>query len=160
MDELLLKISHMQRVLTIVGQQKIKDHKCWFCERAAGSNATGEVGLLNQLKVTIEQSSADAMRSIQIQMADTLTGRPLVEVSGAVRQGGDALEVFRKAFAGVFVDGFLSHSSTIQTVEDARHTLFQTMCAFCIVNAVIVSPLTLWHARQSKAKFPTAVPAG
>ena len=42
------KISHMQRVLTIVGQRKIKEHSCTFCKVVVGNNATGEIGFLDE----------------------------------------------------------------------------------------------------------------
>merc|ERR1719456_1320282 len=73
MDDVLMKISHMQRVLTIVGQRKIKEHSCLFCKLAVGNNATNEIGLLTELKLEIQRSSADAMRQIQVMVQTTLT---------------------------------------------------------------------------------------
>merc|ERR1740123_1401138 len=51
MDTLLMKIGHMRRVLTLVGQHKVKEHSCWFCTRAVGSDDTRELGLLKELTV-------------------------------------------------------------------------------------------------------------
>merc|ERR1719414_2376702 len=36
MDALVMRIGHMKRVLTLVGQHKIMEHTCWFCERSIG----------------------------------------------------------------------------------------------------------------------------
>jgi hypothetical protein len=158
-DLLLTKISHMQRVLTLVGQHKVKDHTCWFCQRAIGSNTTGEVGLLVQLQQEIQQSSAATMRSIQEAASSTLTGKALVQVSTAVQRGGIALEIFKRGFGGAFVDAVLSHRHTIEMVEDARHTIFQCICAFCIVHVLIVQNVAIAYARRSKAKYPTDKPS-
>jgi len=159
MDDVLMKISHMQRVLTIVGQRKIKDHSCIFCQLAVGNNETGKMGLLSELELEIQRSSADAMRSIQMMVSSTLTGRPLVEVSTAVQRGGTALQVFKNGFAGTLVDGFAAHKETVRTFEDARHTLFISICGFCILHVLVVSAPSLYYAKTAKAKWPSASPS-
>jgi hypothetical protein len=159
MEDVLMKISHMQRVLTIVGQRKVKDHSCVFCKLAVGNNATGEIGLLTELNLEIQRSSADAMRSIQTMVSSTLTGRPLVEVSTSVQRGGTALQVFKEGFAGTIVDGFAQHKDSIRTMEDARHTMFMTICGFCIIHVLAISAPALWYAKSSKAKWPSATPS-
>jgi len=159
MDDVLMKITHMERVLTIVGQRKIKEHTCVFCKLAVGNNATGEVGLLKELQYEIQRSSADAMRSIQNMVSSTLTGRPLVEVSTAVQRGGTALQVFKKGYAGTLVEGAASYKGTIQTFEDSRHTIFMTICGFCIVHALFVNLASVWYAKSSKAKYPSPTPS-
>merc|ERR1719433_864950 len=86
MDDLTQKMSHMERMLTLVGQHKINDHSCWFCRRVVGNNATGELGLMKELVREIKGSSADAMRQIQLATASALTGTALVSVSSAVQK--------------------------------------------------------------------------
>jgi hypothetical protein len=159
MDEVLSKINHMERVLTIVGQRKIKEHSCVFCKLAVGDNATGSIGLLKELKLEIQRSSADAMRQIQIMVSNTLTGRSLVDMSSSVQRGSTALQVFKKGFAGFIVDWFGSRKSSIRTFEDARHTSFMGMCGFCIVHALFVSVPAIYYAKTSKAKWPSPSPA-
>eukprot|EP00930_Biecheleria_cincta_P084155 TRINITY_DN73647_c0_g1_i1.p1 TRINITY_DN73647_c0_g1~~TRINITY_DN73647_c0_g1_i1.p1 ORF type:complete len:810 (-),score=144.02 TRINITY_DN73647_c0_g1_i1:350-2779(-) len=159
MDDLLNKISHMKRVLTLVGQHNIKDHRCWFCERAAGSNSTGEAGMLNELLVALQSSSADAMRAIRQTTASTLTGHPLVDISAAVRRGGTALEVFKQSYTGTLVNSLLNLREDIAALEDARQTAFTCLSGFSVTMLLVVSNLAIWHARRSKAKYPTATPS-
>eukprot|EP00931_Biecheleriopsis_adriatica_P118072 TRINITY_DN93543_c0_g1_i1.p1 TRINITY_DN93543_c0_g1~~TRINITY_DN93543_c0_g1_i1.p1 ORF type:complete len:811 (+),score=180.53 TRINITY_DN93543_c0_g1_i1:49-2481(+) len=159
MEDLVAKINHMQRVLKLVGQHKIKEHACWFCERAVGSNTTGEIGLLNELNLAIQSSSADAMRSIRQTTAVTLTGHQLVDISAAVQRGGTALEVFKQSYAGSLVESMLGYRNDLQSFEDARHTVFVCLCAFSAAMVLIVSTGTLVHARRSKAKYPSATPS-
>ncbi|CAE8610373.1 unnamed protein product [Polarella glacialis] len=159
MDDLLARISHMQKLLTLVGQYKIKDHTCWFCQRAVGSNTTGELGLLNELRLELTKSSADAMRSIRETTSATLTGRPLVDVSAAVQRGGASLEVFKLGFAGSIVEGLLSFRREIQTYEDLRHTSFVCLCAFAAALLLVISTGALVYVRRSRARWPTATPS-
>lgn len=158
-EDLERKIEHMKTVLFAVGQRKVKDHLCWFCKRAVGDNATGEMGLLNELLMTINQSSANAMRDIQKSATEKLTGRALVDVSSAVQRGGIALGTFKLAYAGTWVDGWGSLAKEIKVMEDTRHTLFRFMCAFCVVHAAVVSTVTVELTRRSKAKFPSGTGA-
>jgi len=158
MDDLLAKINHMKRVLTLVGQHKIKDHVCWFCNHAAGSGA-GDTGLLNELLIALESSSADAMRQIRQTTADTLTGHPLVDISAKVQRGGTALEVFKQSYAGTVVETMLSLRGDLQAMEDARHTAFVSLCGFSMVMLLIVSNGAVVHAQRSKARYPSASPA-
>eukprot|EP00933_Yihiella_yeosuensis_P042719 TRINITY_DN37383_c0_g1_i1.p1 TRINITY_DN37383_c0_g1~~TRINITY_DN37383_c0_g1_i1.p1 ORF type:complete len:744 (-),score=108.95 TRINITY_DN37383_c0_g1_i1:111-2027(-) len=159
MERLSAKIDHMQRVLTVVGQYKIKDHTCWFCRRAVGNNQTSEIGLLAELTKEIQGSSADAMRSIRATAASTLTGRPLIDLSAAVQRGGVALDSFKRSYAGTFVDGLLAHRVNIQSFEDIRATVFVCLCAFSAILLIVVSNMALVHARQSKSKYPNPVPS-
>jgi len=82
-----------------------------------------------------------------------------VEISSAVQRGRAALDVFKRSFGGALVDGFLSLRRLMQTLEDARQTFFQCVCAFCMVHVVVVSNAVIWHARRSTAKYPTATPS-
>ncbi|CAE7891416.1 unnamed protein product [Symbiodinium microadriaticum] len=158
-DDLLAKVDHMQRVLTLVGQQKLKEHTCWFCIRAIGSNSTGEEGLLNELKLALRTSSADAMQSIRETTSATLTGQRLADVASAAGRGRNALEVFKQATAGSFVEMFLGQRYTLQTVEDARHTAFLALSGFTAVLVLLVNPGTIVYARRSKAAYPSASPS-
>ncbi|CAJ1459971.1 unnamed protein product, partial [Effrenium voratum] len=159
MEDLLAKVDHMKRVLTLVGQQKLKEHSCWFCTRAAGSNVTGEVGLLNELLLALQQSSADAMQSIRQTTAATLTGKQLVDVTAAVQRGNTALQVFKQSTAGTFVEAFLSLRSELQGAEDARHTAFMSLSGFALVMAILANLGAIIYARRSKAKYPSATPS-
>jgi len=159
MTDLLAKINHMKRVLTLVGQHKIKDHVCWFCSRAAGSNSTGDIGLLSELLIALESSSADAMRQIRQTTADTLTGHPLVDISAKVQRGGTALEVFKQSYAGTVVQNMLNLRGDLSAFEDTRHTAFMSLCGFTAVMLVAVSNGAIVHAQRSKAKYPSASPA-
>ncbi|CAE7318907.1 unnamed protein product [Symbiodinium natans] len=158
-DDLLAKVDHMKRVLTLVGQQKLKEHTCWFCIRAIGSNSTGEVGLLNELKLALQTSSADAMQSIRETTSATLTGQRLADVAAAAGRGRNALEVFKQATAGSFVETFLSYRYTLQTIEDARHTAFLALSGFTAVLVLLATPGSIVYARRSKATYPSASPS-
>jgi len=147
----------MQRVLTIVGRRKMFEHTCVFCRLAAGDNTTD--GLLNELMIEVERSSAAAMRSIQSTVQSTLTSRPLVEVSNAVQRGGSALEVFKSGYAGSLIDGAAGLTRSVRAYDDARHTVFQCASAFCIVHALFVSTAALWYTKKSKARYPSATPS-
>jgi len=159
MEDLLAKVDHMKRVLTLVGQQKIKEHTCWFCARAAGSNVTGEVGLLNELLLSLQQSSADAMQSVRQTTQETLTGQHLVEVSAAVQRGNTALQVFKQSIAGSFVEMFLSLRTDLLTMEDARHTAFMSISGFALVMVLVFHIGAVVYARRSRAKYPSAAPS-
>lgn len=159
MDDLMEKLAHMERVLTVVGRHKTKEHTCSFCEMAVGNNATGEIGLIQELRLEIEQSSASAMRAIQATCTNSLTGTALAQVSTAVAQGGTSLEVFRSGFAGALVETIVDRRGDIRTIEDARHTVFQFTAAFCIVHAWIVGGFAVCFVRRSRAKYPNPSPS-
>lgn len=159
LDALTMRMNHMKRVLTVVGQHKMLEHTCWFCKFAAGDNATGEAGLLNEIAASIQQSSAQAMRNIQLTAANALTGQPLGQVSSAVGQGYAALETFRRGFGGVFADGYGSYFPQIRAIEDARHTLCRFTCLFTIVFALVASNGTVVCTRRSSAKYPGSMPS-
>lgn len=159
MGDLLAKVEHMKRVLTLVGQQKLKEHSCWFCAQAAGSNVTGEVGLLNELLLSLQQSSADAMQSVRQTTQETLTGKHLVDVTAAVQRGNTALQVFKQSIAGSFVEMFLSFRSDLQSMEDARHTAFMSLSGFALVMVLVFHLGAVLYARRSRATYPSAAPS-
>lgn len=70
-----------------------------------------------------------------------------------------ALETFRLGFAATWVEGVGSWVDYAKTFEDARHTMFQSTCVFCILHAVVLSNLAVWQTRRSKAKYPSSSPA-
>lgn len=167
LDDMTMKLGHMRRMLALVGSQGVKEHSCWFCRRAAGRNATGtdagasgaELGLLGQLQADIAGSYANAMRSIQVIVAASLTGRPVAAASAALLRGGAALEVAKQVYGAVLVDGVVARRGQLQSLESMRHSIFQLICLFCIAHALVVSNLAFWYARKSQAQNPRSAPA-
>jgi len=158
MEDLLKKLDHMQRLLTLTGQRKTKEHTCVFCHLAVGNNATSQ-GLLVELRREVQASSAEAMRSIITETSSNLRGRKLVEVSSQVQRGVLSLQVFKQAYVGTFVGNVIQHKDAVRTAEDLRHTLFQVTSAFCIIHALVMSTLAIWLARRSNAKYPSSTPS-
>eukprot|EP00927_Polykrikos_kofoidii_P031400 TRINITY_DN27008_c0_g1_i1.p1 TRINITY_DN27008_c0_g1~~TRINITY_DN27008_c0_g1_i1.p1 ORF type:complete len:871 (-),score=117.01 TRINITY_DN27008_c0_g1_i1:40-2652(-) len=155
-DDLHMKIGHMSRVLTLVAQHKIKEHSCVFCTLVLGNNATGEMGLLNELVAEVKESSAEAMRTIQATTQASLMGDKLALASSAVRRGGMALETFRNAYISILVDGVVSSAHDSKAWEDARHTMFMVLAGFCLIQALGISGAAVWHAQRSRALYPSA----
>lgn len=159
MQDLLMKIGHMRLVLSIVNQQKTLDHLCYFCQYAVGNNQTGTQGLLDQLVAQTTASSAEAMQQILSVTSSSLTGAPLASTTAAVRRASSSLQVFRKSFAGVFVDGLVSQSSLISSLGDASFTILLCVAGFCVFHSLVVSTFAVCHARRSQAQYPSATPA-
>merc|ERR550514_1721365 len=100
------------------------------------------------------------MKSIRNTVTSTLTGRPLVDISQAVRQGGISLEIFKGSYAEVVANGVASMRDTLQAVEEGRHAAFQLSSAFFIVHAAFLNTFAIWYAKTSKAKYPSQTPSG